>query len=147
MSSTDKSVSRREFARRAALGAASASLLPLRELVPLSAVPAPPQPAQAPVQNPAPAPKLSAQNQAEADSRYQAIINQCGDRFSEAQKSDLKRLCIFIQLPLDRLRSYAVANDDLPALYLKPLVDRDKKPASNSGAPVVGAKPSITRKP
>jgi len=46
----------------------------------------------------------------------------------------LKRLCIFIQPSLDRIRSYTLANGDLPALYLKPLVDRDKKPVivSNS---------------
>lgn len=127
----DTSVSRREFARRAVVGAASAAVLPLRELVPSAAALESPQPSQAPAQTPTGAPKLSAQSLAEADSRYQAILNQYGDRFSEAQKTDLRRLCISAQPPLDRIRAYAVGNSDLPALYLKPLVDRDKKPPAS----------------
>jgi len=151
MPPTDKPCSRREFARRAALGAATAAVLPLREILPATAASAP-QPAQAPTQtspqNPTGAPKLSPQSQAEADFRFQAILSQYPDRFSEAQKTDLRRLCVLLQPPLDRIRAYAISNGDLPALYLKPLVDRDKKPATSSPTKALGAaKPAAPPQP
>src|SRR5713101_4191565 len=140
---TDKHFSRREFARRAALGAATAAVLPLRELVPSAAPSEPPSaqaPAQTSLQNATSAPKLSPPSQAEADFRFQAILNQYPDRFSEAQKTDLRRLCVALQPPLDHIRAYPISNGDLPALYLKPLVDRDKKPNAPSAS--ASAKPS-----
>jgi hypothetical protein len=148
----DTSVSRREFARRAAFCTAGLLTYPdLRRNADdgAAAAPDPPQPSHALAQTPTGAPKLSPQSQAEADSRYQAIINQYGDRFSDAQKTDLKRLCIFAQPPLDRIRAYAVANRDLPALYLKPLVDRDKKPPASGSLKLSPAaeKPSAPAKP
>jgi hypothetical protein len=153
MPPADKPFSRREFARRAALGAAAAAVLPLREIVPAN-VESEPRLAQAPAQtsrqNPTGAPKLSPQSQAEADFRFQAILNQYPDRFSEAQKTDLRRLCVLLQPPLDRIRTYAVSDGDLPALYLKPLVERDKKPAASASAPVTpsaAAKSAATQKP
>ena len=143
MPPTDKPFSRREFTRRAALGAATAAVLPLREIVPAATAPEPP-PAQAAAQtSPQNAPKLSSQSQAEADFRFQAILNQYPDRFSEAQKTDLRRLCVLLQPPLDRIRAYSISNGDLPALYPKPLVDRDKKPAVPASAP---GKPSAAAK-
>ncbi len=147
MPPTDKPFSRREFARRAALGAATAAVLPLREIVP-SAAASVPEPAQTPAQAPTNAAKLSPRSQAEADFRFQAILNQYPDRFSDAQKTDLSRLCVLLQPPLDRIRAYAISNGDLPALYLKPLVDRDKKPpASSSTKPLAAAKPAATPQP
>jgi hypothetical protein len=80
-------------------------------------------------QQPASIPKLSAEGQAEAEARVQAIFGQYGSRFSEAQKADIRRLCFLAQTPLDRLRAYSLTNGDGPALYLKPLVEREKKPA------------------
>ena len=139
---TDKSVSRREFARRAALGAASAALIPLPDLLPSTEASISPSTAQEPAQNPNAAPKLSGQSQAEADARYQATLQQYGERFSDAQKADLKRLCVAIQPPLDRIRAYAISNGDLPALYLKPIVDRDKKPLAPSNAPAAKKTPA-----
>jgi hypothetical protein len=146
----ETSVSRREFARKAALGAAgllaypgldqgtSSAAVPSHEPVAADTVNSQ-QPAQAPPQSPTSAPKLSPQSQAEADFRFQAILNQYPDRFSEAQKTDLRRLCVVLQPPLDHLRAYPISNGELPALYLKPLVDRDKKPAPPASA---SAKPS-----
>lgn len=152
MPPTDKPFSRREFTRRAALGAATAVVLPLREIVPAATASEPPSAqttAQTSPQNPPTAPKLSPQSQAEADFRFQAILNQYPDRFSEAQKTDLRRLCVLLQPPLDRIRAYSISNGDLPALYLKPLVDRDKKPAvpaSAAGKPSAAAKSPATPK-
>ena len=148
MPPTTKPFSRREFARRAALGGAAAAVLPLREIVPDAGASAPrPAPAQTSSQNPTGAPKLSPQSQAEADFRFQAILNQYPDRFSEAQKTDLRRLCVSLQPPLDRIRAYAVSNGDLPGLYLKPIVDRDKKPASPSAKPATSTKPTASPQP
>jgi hypothetical protein len=104
-----------------------------------------PSAAQNPTQNPGTAPKLSAQSQAEADARHQAILQQYGERFSDAQKTDLKRLCVAIQPSLDRIRTYTIANGDLPALFLKPLVDRDKKPVIPSNAPAGRKSPAAPK--
>jgi hypothetical protein len=129
----NRAISRREFARHAVLASAAASLaatavMPAdaRELLAQSTT-APPA-GQA--QDAAKLPKLSAEGQVEAESRAQTILNRHGSRFSEAQKTDIRRLCILAQPPLDRLRAYALANSDGPALYLKPLVEREKKPVA-----------------
>jgi hypothetical protein len=127
---TRTSISRREFTRRAALASAVASFAPTSAVK--AAVPAGEQ-----AQQPPNMPKLSPEGQTEADARLQAILSEYGTRFSEDQKADLKRLCILAQPPLDRLRAYNLENGDGPALYLKPLVEREKKPkppAAKSGA-------------
>jgi hypothetical protein len=120
MKANSKGISRREFATRAALGAvAVAGPFPPAAIDTFSA-PASQQP-------PANAPKLSARSEAEAEGRYQAILRRYGDRFSDAQKADLRRLCFVLQPQLDGLRAWPVVNSDAPALYLKPLVEREKK--------------------
>ena len=119
---TRTSISRREFARRAALASAMASFAPASAVNSVnSAVPATPQ-----TLPPANTPRLSPEGQTEADARLQTILAQYGTRFSEDQKADLKRLCLLAQPPLDRLRAYNLENADGPALYLKPLVERVK---------------------
>jgi hypothetical protein len=117
---SSSSISRREFARRAAI-ASAATMVPAGAL----AVP-PPNAAPSIVQTPD-SPSLSAEGKAEAEARYQAILAAYGTRFSETQKADLRRLSYEAQEPLDRLRAYPIANGDGPALYLKPLVEREKK--------------------
>jgi hypothetical protein len=162
-------MSRREFARRAALTAlvpvAAASAAAVATAVPAEVGPtqgsaaqsagtpangqaATPTPAQATAKAAADAnfPKLSAQSQAEADARVQSILGQYGDRFSDEQKADIRRLCTFAQPPLDRLRAYHLENGDGEALYLKPLVEREKKPPAPATSPkpaaaTPGAKP------
>ena len=146
-------ISRREFARRAALASAVASIAPAvagasvatEALASAAASAAPDFPnlsganlpiatsavasaAAAPAQQPANLPKLSPESQAEVEARVQSILTQYGSRFSEEQKADLRRLCHLAQPPLDRLRAYSVENGVNPALYLKPLVEREKNP-------------------
>ena len=128
---------RREFARRAVMASAAASLgatvsaealqaeLPAKSATETKTTQAP----AAQTQDAAQAPKLSVEGQAEAEARLQAILSRYGRRFSEAQKEDLRRLCFLAQPPLDHLRAYALTNGDGPALYLKPLVEREKKAA------------------
>ncbi len=128
-------ISRREFARRAAI-ASAASLVPASALTLRSeAEPLPQQPAKLP--------QLSQESQAEVEARFQTILNLYGSRFSDAQKVDLRRLCILAQPPLDRLRAYGVQNGDGPGLYLKPLIEREKKPAP---APVSSKAPGTSKK-
>ena len=144
MTPTNKSLSRREFARRAALGTAATSTM-LFSLPDLAAA----GPTTLPTQLPSDASKLSPQSQAEAEARYQSILAQYPDRFSEAQKAELKRLCFALQPQLDRLRAWPVANSDQPALYLKPLVEREKKSnaAANLKSAPTPAKSSAPEKP
>ncbi|MGC1484780.1 MAG: hypothetical protein WA789_13375 [Candidatus Acidiferrum sp.] len=77
-------------------------------------------------QQPSDTPSLSPESQAEAEARYQAILVVYGSRLADAQKLDLRRLSFTAQPPLDRLRAYEIENGDGPALYLKPLVEREK---------------------
>jgi hypothetical protein len=88
--------------------------------------------------------KLSPESRAEVEARIQTILNQYGSRFSDAQKADLHRLCALAQPPLDRLRAYALENGDGPALYLKPLVEREKNPLENTR---VGKTPAASQNP
>jgi hypothetical protein len=130
-------ISRREFARRAAIVSAVS-------MVPTSARPARPS-----MEDPFPdqtsdTPSLSTESQAEAEARYQTILGVYGSRFSDTQKSDLRRLCFAAQPPLDHLRAYTIENGDGPALYLKPLVEREKKARP---AAIPRAAGSATQKP
>ena len=127
-------ISRREFARRAAFVSAAASLSPA-ELLTRGSTPVAP-----PLQTPAPSgPKLSPESQAEMESRIQAVFSQYGSRLSDAQKSDLRRIAAEGQAALDRLRAYPTDNGDGTALYLKPLMEREKKLAMPSNAKATAA--------
>jgi len=144
-----KGISRREFARRAAIASAVASWAPVNAAPITAAIAAASLPAKQAQQPPANLPKLSPEGQAEVEARVQAILGQYGSRFSEEQKADIRRLCTLVQPPLDRLRAYALANSDSPALYLKPLVEREKKPAAAAPAksPAASAAPSANAPP
>jgi hypothetical protein len=139
-------ISRREFARKAALASALASVVPASALAD-QAVHAKGvaglagTDSKSPIQ--AAGSKLSPEGQAEVEARVHAILGQYGSRFSEEQKADIRRLCDLVQPPLDRLRAYALENGDNPALYLKPLVEREKNPLENTrvGKTPSGGKP------
>jgi hypothetical protein len=142
-------ISRREFARRAALASAAATIAPGDLLSSQAAKPLPP------AQQPPALPKLSPEGQAEVEARVQAILGQYGSRFTDAQKTDLRRLCTLAQPALDRLRAYTIENGDAPALYLKPLVERETKhvmpwaakpiaPASDTAPGATPAKPAAS---
>jgi len=133
-----RAISRREFARRAAIASAVASVAPaVAVTADLDSSPGPQEPkaAASPVATPPPAqgqlpnsPKLSPESQAEADARFQTILVIYGSRFSNEQKNDIHRLCAITQPALDRVRAYKVENGDGTALYLKPQYEREKKP-------------------
>ena len=145
-SAKPKKLSRREFAQQAALFSAAVPFIPASS-APLEQPPNAQQPAK-PATNPAPAPqsnepKLSAEGQKEADSRYQSILSTFGDRFTDQDKSTVRTLCVFLQPSLEHIRSFHLDNGENPALYLKPLVERERKPqASLKSVPKSSAKPT-----
>jgi hypothetical protein len=124
----DYSISRREFARRAAM--VSAAALAPSNLLSTDVPSAASQP-----QQPLSPANLSPESQAELESRIQAILGEYGNRFSNAQKADLRRLCKEAQPVLDRLRAYPTENGNGPALYLRPLMEREKKPSPMTAPP------------
>jgi hypothetical protein len=131
----DAGISRREFARRAAFASAAASLAPANLLtsdssaVPLGA------------QQPTNTPKLSPESQKEVELRIQSIFAQYGSRLTDAQKADIRRLATEAQPPLDRLRAFATDNGDGPGLYLKPLMEREKKSSPMPATPKPASPP------
>src|SRR6267142_984499 len=157
--SAPKGISRREFARRAALASAVAAVAPasaltspsspLNEHATVAAADlrgrlSDPSSRLTPEQQPADLPKLSPESHAEVEARVQTILSQYGGRLNDPQKADLRRLCHLAQPPLDRLRAYALENGDAPALYLKPLVEREKNPLENTR---VGKTPDASQNP
>lgn len=128
-------ISRREFARRAAFVSAAASLSPA-ELLTRESAASVSQPLQATTPS---GPKLSPESQEEMESRLQAVFALHGSRLNDAQKSDLRRIAADGQAALDRLRAYPTDNGDGPALYLKPLMERERKPAMPATTRAAGA--------
>jgi len=123
-------ISRRQFARRAALLSATASIAPAASVF-ADSLPAAPA-----LQTPDTHPHLSPESQTEAEARYQQILSQYGSRFSAEDKATIQQANVTMQASLEKIRAYALENGDGPALYLKPLVEREKKkPATPAIAP------------
>jgi len=127
-------LSRRQFAQRAAMLSATASFVPAEVILPGAS-------AASPAQDTQNSPKLSPEGQLEAESRYQQILSLYGSRFDDEQKTNLKRMCAELQPSLENIRNFKLENGDAPALYLKPLVEREKKPQpSAKSQPAPGSK-------
>lgn len=110
-------LSRRQFARRAALLSATVTVAPADAFLPATCSA---QAQQAGIQ-------LSPESELEADSRYQQVLSLYGDRLDDVQKANIKKMCIDLQPMLERVRKFDLQNGNAPALYLKPLVEREKK--------------------
>ena len=119
-------LSRREFAQRAALLSATSVVSPAAMLDLPSDV-------GSDYQVDAGGPKLSPEGQAEASARYQQVLSLYGERLNDEQKTRVKKMCAELQPALDHIRSYQLENGNAPALYLKPLYEREKRQQS-SGA-------------
>jgi hypothetical protein len=98
-------ISRREFAR--------AGILTVAAAVPSSF--APTAASQAPSQEPA----LSADSQAEVDTKMAAVLGRYGNLLSNAEKLDVRRLLTEGQKQLTRMRLIKLGNKDQPANILK----------------------------
>ena len=116
-------LSRREFAQRAALLSATSFVSPAARLeLPSDIV--------GDYQVDAGGAKLSPEGQVEANARYQHVLSLYGDRLNDDQKTRVKKMCAELQQALDHIRSYELQNGNAPALYLKPLYEREKRPQS-----------------
>jgi len=115
-------ISRRDFAQRAILFSATATLAPAAITNAQSSQ------TPAPSQDQPNLPKLEPASQAEADARLQQVLALHGPQFDDGQKALLKTLCVMVQPALDHIRAFPFENGDGPALLLKPLVEREKKP-------------------
>ncbi len=133
--SKGQKIDRREFTRKAAL--LSAAMVPAGMAFEGPA-------AAANEQLPEGAEKLSAEGRVEAEARFQQIMSQYGSRFDSEEQKLVREGCYTLQGSLERLRAFPLENGDAPALYLKPLLEREKKPQS---APAAGAAPAAAKKP
>jgi hypothetical protein len=130
-------LSRRAFTHRAALLSASASIVPVGLILPAEVF------AATPGQLPENLPKPSPEGQAEADARFQMVLGRYGSRLSEEEKRSAKMLCFSLQNTLERVRAYPLENGDVPAIFLKPLLDRNLQSRSTPAAiPVASPKNS-----
>jgi len=134
--SNGQRIDRREFARKAALLSAV--------MVPAGIAFGEPVAAATNEQLPEGAEKLSAEGRVEAEARFQQIMSQYGGRFDGEEQRRVRGGCYNLQGSLERLRAFHLENGDAPAVYLKPLLEREKKPQN---APAAGAAPAAAKKP
>jgi hypothetical protein len=106
---SDKIITRRSFAVGAAM-AATATLLPGAAHGESAAAP--------PAQSDA-ASKLSAGARAEVDTKVKEIFRKYGNRLSEEQKADIRKVMAETQDGLEKMRGFALANGDQPATVLE----------------------------
>jgi hypothetical protein len=121
-------LSRRQFAHRAAVLSATATIVPAGAILPDSA-------ASLALQSATNNPPLSPAAQLEVDSRYQQILSLYGQHLDEAQKANIKKMCVDLQPALEKIRNFRLDNGNAPALFLKPLVERDKRPQAAARKP------------
>ncbi len=106
-------ISRRQFARSAALASAAAAL-PGKVFAQAEKTTA------TPVKPPAEeGPQLSPAARAEAEQKIQWILQRYGSRLSDAEKPDIRRLVLQGQKSLEDMRAFPLDNGDAPALVLK----------------------------
>ncbi len=129
-----RTLSRREFAHRAALLSATATVVPTGMMLPAAPIAAASEHEQENL------PKVSSEGQAEADARLQMVLSRYGNRLSEDEKRSVKTMCYSLQNTLAKVRAFPLENGDVPALFLKPLVDRESKPKSTPASkPAAGS--------
>jgi hypothetical protein len=119
-SSRGNEISRRDFARRAALTAATVAVVPAevfaeskKAATPAKPVAKTPEPAAG-----EPAKELSAASQAEVENAYKNILDRYGARLSAEQKKDIRRLLAQQQKGIDAIRAFPLDNADEPATVL-----------------------------
>ncbi len=115
-------MSRRAFACRAVLAVASVAVLP-GNLASDSETPTPAHPAP---QQPPEQPKLSPESRAEVETKFESILRRHGQRLSEEQKADVRRLLTESQKSLEALRAFPLNNADEPATGLKLYPERGR---------------------
>lgn len=132
-----KKLTRRDFARAAALAAATAAVAPTLASASASAAAAErPSGAETPGAigraNGDAEPRgaigraagdAASARQAEIDARVAEVLRRYGDRLSAEQKTEVRRLVGELQKGLDKLRAYPLGNGDQPATVLRVVPD------------------------
>ena len=114
-----KKLTRRAFARTAAIAAATVAIAP--------GVDAGPRPGTgtgfAGDSTRAGGDDAASARQAEIDARVADVFRRYGDRLSAEQKTEVRRLVGELQKGLDKLRAYPIGNGDQPATVLRLVPD------------------------
>lgn len=112
MSSFSKS--RRKFALGAAAAATTAIILPAQTIA--QAVSPEGKPAAAPVEQATAAmAKLSPQARAEVEMKLADVLRKYGERLSDEQKADVRKVLAETQEGLEKMRAFVLENGDQPA--------------------------------
>jgi hypothetical protein len=110
-----KFLGRRQFTFGAAVAAATSLVFPADALAQTGAA-TPPLDAQSlDEKTRAAMAKLSASAQAEVEMKVASIFRRYGDRLSEEQKADIRRLMAESQEGLEKMRAFRLENGDQPA--------------------------------
>jgi len=123
-------ISRRDFARSAALAAATVATLPGEIFAGPKAAAVGEEMPVGPAQQSSEEAKLSPESRAEIEARIEAIFRKYGQRLNEEQKADVRRLARELQKPLEALRAFPLDNADAPATPLKIFPDTPAGAAS-----------------
>jgi hypothetical protein len=133
-SSKMPAITRREFALRAAIASAATTLSPAI-LVSVAAASPDTETPFAFLQDFPDKPNPSPEGMIELEARSQLVFARYGKRLSDEQKVDIRRLQRLLQPQLESLRAFSLSNGDSPALYLKPLLEREQPPAAKPALP------------
>jgi beta-mannanase len=114
-----KKLTRRDFARAAAVAAATAAVSP----VIVAATPSDSVAEMASKRVDANGDDAASARQAEIDARVSEVFRRYGDRLSAEQKTEVRRLVGELQKALDKLRAYPLGNGDQPATVLRVVPD------------------------
>jgi hypothetical protein len=114
-----KKLTRRDFARAAAVATAAAAIAPGGAALTRQVAPAD----NARALSHAAADDPGSARQAEIDARVTDVFRRYGDRLSAEQKTEVRRLAGELQKSLDKLRAYPLGNGDQPATVLRVVPD------------------------
>jgi hypothetical protein len=114
-----KKLTRRDFARAAAIAAATAAIAPSGEALTRHVAIA----EGARTLGRAGTDDAASARQAEIDARVADVFRRYGDRLSAEQKTEVRRLVGELQKSLDKLRTYPLGNADQPATVLRVVPD------------------------
>jgi len=114
-----KKLTRRDFARAAAMAAATAAMAPAGEALTRHVA----APGNSRAANSTGADDPASARQVEIDARVADVFRRYGDRLSAEQKTEVRRLVGELQKSLDKLRAYPLGNGDQPATVLRVVPD------------------------
>lgn len=138
-------LSRREFARRAALVTAAA-IVPASRLSDSAGVPLDAEKSLPGAEDPALA-KLSPQSRARFESMLRNVLQKHGDRFTEEQKTRLRKIVAYNVRMLEAVYAVPLQNGDAPATLLKLVENKSNANGVSAPLPRPAPAPKMNAKP